>query len=257
MDYNREPKNLLPARTERPRRAAFELVSRTNRIVLAPGGYLDSQTSDTQFFSDAEHDSQQPPFQNPLVDDENSSIPGTSAFNVPNFISPSSTEDRPGSPDRRSSGSLDKWVALDGILNGPGYGDGRPWTKFPILASRRFGQERPDIALRWAALQASDEEALLVSDFFHGYRTLAHTLKPNNVVQGESIYLTLFIVRLLPFMSRAVMDSNITRQRQLLQDFRKILGAIEMLIDVEEEAREHINDVIDEELEGMEEPLSM
>jgi len=148
--------------------------------MLAPGGYLDLQTMDTQFFGDAtridhspfsqeyhyeesQHDSdilnaELPLEENnfldttkykaaqhislsPLSADRRTSNTSNTGKGTPTPGSQIKYEDhRPRNGDDATKHKL--WVDLDASINGPDYGDGRtaPWFKFPTVT-----QHRPEV----------------------------------------------------------------------------------------------------------------
>lgn len=58
----------------------------------------------------------------------------------------------------------------------------------------------------------------------------------------------MYIARILPFMSRATMDSNSDRMLELVEVVKDLLQLLGLLVEVDEEARDILNDQIDEEL---------
>jgi hypothetical protein len=93
----------------------------------------------------------------------------------------------------------------------------------------------------------------LVTKFCFDYQALAGASAPSNSVQGESIYITMFIARILPFMAHAIMDSDLKKQRELINVCRNLLKSMELLTDVEDEARDKVNADIDEEITKLDE----
>lgn len=153
----------------------------------------------------------------------------------------------PKSPERRASGPKEKWARLDDLLNGPRYVNSPLWTLFPILKRRQPDAEHPGRKLRWV-FDTCKDEVELVTQFFSQFRTLTRANHPDNSVQGESLYILMYIARILPFMSRATMDSNSDRMLELVEVVKDLLQLLGLLVEVDEEARDILNDQIDEEL---------
>jgi hypothetical protein len=142
-----------------------------------------------------------------------------------------------------------KWERLDNLINGPEYSNGRLWTTFPILKFIYLGTGHPSQALRWTWNDASHKEAEVLSKFDSELLRLSGSRRPSNCVQGESMYILMFLARLIPFMGQAVMESDLARTEALIDIVRELLGSLEVLLDVEEAARERLNAEIDVEIE--------
>ena len=227
-----------------------------SRSILGEGGYFDSQTTDTQFFG--------PPDPYPAVlrqditphglhtaaEDgvEYSSTATAGVIKSPIILAPEvpSTADT-GSADQRSYGPKEKWDRLDGLLNGPDYANGRLWTMFPVLKRHRPGVDHPAQAYKWM-YDASREEIDMVDAFCFKFQALAGAQMPSNSVQGELIFITMFLARIIPFMARTIMDSDLVRMQELVGVSHDLLQAMELLVDVEDGARERLNDDIEEEI---------
>jgi len=220
-----------------------------SRVILGPGGYFDSQTTDTQFFATVHPRSSSP--HHAEGDIENSEM--AMVVNPPSALLPgtSSTtalsQTAPDSPDQRSRGPHAKWNRLDKFLDGPDYADGRRWTMFPVLRRHRPGTDDPTRALKWL-YNTSREEIDLVDAFCFKFQALAGAQTPHNSIQGESIFITFFLARIIPFLARAIMDSDLVRIRELIGVGCDLLQAMEILANVEEGARDRLNAEVDEEI---------
>jgi hypothetical protein len=219
-----------------------------SRVILGPGGYFDSQTTDTQFFTAAPRCSSPHHAEGDIENSDTAMVvnslstllPGTSGATAP-------SQTAPDSPDQRSRGPKAKWDRLDKIIDGPDYADGRHWTMFPVLRRHRPGTDDPARALKWL-YDTSREEIDLVDTFCFKFRALAGAQTPHNSVQGESIFITFFLARIIPFFARAIMDSDLVRMRELVSVGCDLLQAIEILANVEEGARDRLNAEVNEEI---------
>lgn len=61
----------------------------------------------------------------------------------------------------------------------------------------------------------------------------------------------MFLSRLIQFMGRAVMDSDLGRTQAFIEIVRDLLQSLETLADVEEGARERLNAMVDEEVKAL------
>ena len=87
-----------------------------------------------------------------------------------------------------------------------------------------------------------------MDNFCFNFQALAGASKPHNAIQGELVFITMLFARVLPFMARTAMDSDLVRMRDLISVSRDLLRAMEVLVDVEDEARERLNGEIDKEI---------
>ena len=263
--------------------ALTQLISLSHQM-LRPGGLLNSQTTDTQFFSTLESDAQnalssgsmQPHTENSQLDmDESQHLPLSShTLSSPyvtneskGSINPKPTKtapklalqsvhhvasiehcvsDSPKSPDRQSSGPPAKWAYLDKLIDGPEFANTDMWTLFPLMKSHYPSWSNPRKALDWLAVPRNENE--LCMNFNSGIRRLVGKGLPSNCVQGEQIYALDYLVRLVPFMHRAVMDSDIPMLHKHITDIRNLLESMEILMDIDQEARDRMNVIIDEEI---------
>ena len=118
---------------------------------------------------------------------------------------------------------------------------------FPVLKCYRSGVDHPAQAYKWM-YDASQEEIDMVDAFCFRFQALAGAQTPSNSVQGELIFITMFLTRIIPFMARTIMDSDLVKMRELVGAGRDLLQAMELLVDVEDGARERLNGDIDEEV---------
>ena len=65
------------------------------------------------------------------------------------------------------------------------------------------------------------------------------------------MYILMFLTRLIQFMGHAVMDSDLERTQALIEIVRDLMKSLDTLRDVEEEARERLDAMLDEEMEGL------
>ena len=144
-----------------------------------------------------------------------------------------------------------KWDRLDDFINGPEYSNGRLWTMFPLLKQFRPDNHHPARALKWTWDEASPKEVELLTKFDLQLLRLSSPRMPSNCIQGESMYILMFLARLIPFMGRAVMDSDLERTQALIEIVRDLMKSLDTLRDVEEEARERLDAMLDEEMEGL------
>ena len=80
------------------------------------------------------------------------------------------------------------------------------------------------------------------------FQALAGAQMPSNSIQGELIFITMFLTWIILFMAQTIMDSDLVRMRELVGVSRDLLQAMELLVDVEDGARERLNDDIEEEI---------
>jgi hypothetical protein len=229
-----------------------------SRLILGEGGYFDSQTTDTQFFGPSDpyptvlHRDITPHSLHPAVKDgtgiEYSNMATASVIKLPITLAPETpaTADI-DSADRRSNGPKEKWDRLDELLNGPDYANGQLWTIFPVLKRHRPGVDHPAQSFKWM-YDASREEIDMVDAFCFRFQALAGAQTPSNSIQGELIFITMFLTRIIPFMARTIMDSDLVKMRELVGAGRDLLQAMELLVDVEDGARERLNGDIEEEI---------
>jgi hypothetical protein len=179
---------------------------------------------------------------------------GSTTEDVPQCPSiPSFPKAPPESEERRTLGPMMKWDRLDDFVNGPEYSNGRLWTTFPLLKQFRPDNDHPSRALKWTWIDASPKEVELLTKFELQLLRLSSPRMPSNwnCIQGESMYILMFLARLIPFMGRAVMDSNLERTQALIKIVRDLMKSLDTLRDVEEEARERLNVMLDEEMKGL------
>ena len=63
------------------------------------------------------------------------------------------------------------------------------------------------------------------------------------------MYILMFLTQLIPFMSRAVMKSDLARTEALIDIMQELLGSLEVLLDVEGVAQERLNAEVDDKIE--------
>jgi hypothetical protein len=140
------------------------------------------------------------------------------------------------SSERRSRGPRAKWDRLDKLVNSPEYGNSRSWTCYPVLSQLQPGVDHPGRALKWT-FDTTKEELDCVNQFCFGFQRVTGARTPHNSLQGESIYTAMFLARIIPFMARATMDSDLERMRELIGVGRDLLRVMEMLVNAEEESK--------------------
>jgi len=140
------------------------------------------------------------------------------------------------------------WVDLDASINGPDYGDGRtaPWFKFPTVT-----QHRPEVnyiqLMRklWSQSRQSSGEA----DLMDGHISAVHCMAgaspyPPNVLQGEFVFVADFLAHLFPMMVRAATESDLVRMQEMVNVGNDFLRSMQILVDVEANARTKINNTL-------------
>jgi hypothetical protein len=143
-----------------------------------------------------------------------------------------------------------KWDRLDEFVNGPQYSNGRLWTTFPLLKKSHPDNDHPSHALKWTWVDASPKEMELLTEFELQLLRLSSPCMLSNCIQGESMYILMFLAQLIPFMGRAVMDSDLERTQSLIEIVRDLMKSLDTLKDVEEGAREQLDTMLDKEMEG-------
>ena len=88
----------------------------------------------------------------------------------------------------------------------------------------------------------------LVDNFCFNFQALTGTSKLHNAIQGELVFITMLFARVLPFMARTTMDSDLVQMQDLISVGQDLLRAMEVLVDVEDEACERLNREIDKEI---------
>jgi hypothetical protein len=116
---------------------------------------------------------------------------------------------------------------------------------FLVLKCHRPDVDHPAQALKWL-YNASQEEIDLVDAFCFKFQALAGAERPHNSVQGELIFITIFLTRTIPFMAWAIMDSNLVKIQELVSVGHNLLGAMELLVNVEEGAHKRLSEEITE-----------
>jgi hypothetical protein len=216
--------------------------------LLAPGGFLDSQTTDTQIFGfsqssseDGEPHQPEPSPYAELCDASDSMVHST--------LLPSAPGSDPASPSNISVDSLKgiitppqdgpilhgprpyllhppisksypkHWRALDNILCA--WSDGLTFTFQPLL--QRCRPNADSISLRWT-MDASSKEKAVVNSFISDCHRIAGNLVdvngnlaqlPNDI-QHEYLHVMDYIARLVPWMMRAVTDSDLVCLKYLI-----------------------------------------
>jgi hypothetical protein len=133
------------------------------------------------------------------------------------------------------------WHALDEILTA--YCGGLTFTFQPLLRSQR--PNSGVMSLRWM-MDTSAKERDIVQDFItkcHGIAGSWLDIKGDlaqlpNAIQMEYLQVIEYVARLVPWMTRTVMDSDLRRFKFLMGEMRDLMVSLESLVVVEEEARE-------------------
>jgi hypothetical protein len=147
--------------------------------------------------------------------------------------------------DRRDSTLNDAaWTQLDAFINGPDWSaTSRVWINLPTIR-REYDQH----ILRgfWDLIQQRRCEA--ESDLIRQLRRDIHqlhrhgwTTPPANVVQGEFMRTAELLSQIYPGMIAAANSSDLPRMQELINVGYHLLGALQVLVDVEKSAREDIN----------------
>jgi hypothetical protein len=256
-------------------------VCSSSEELLAPGGFLNSQTTDTQIFGFSQSSSEdQEPYQpEPLRYASPAACCGTQSYGASNSVGHStllpsaagsdlhptslnsniSTDSSRGICTPPQDGPLWRgprpyllrppvsksypahWKALDDILRA--WSDGLTFTFQPLLRRRRPNAD--SISLCWT-MDASAEEKAAVIRFVSDCHKIAGDLVdvndnlaqlPNDI-QHEYLHVMDYVARLLPWMMRAVTDSDLVRLKCLIGAMRDLMISIEALVHLEEEARE-------------------
>ena len=71
---------------------------------------------------------------------------------------------------------------------------------------------------------------------------------PSNSVQGELIFITMFLAQIIPLIAWTIMDSDLAKIQELVGVGHNILWAMKLLVDVEDGAHKRLNDNIEEEI---------
>lgn len=155
----------------------------------------------------------------------------------------------PDLPECRSNTFQGKWDRLDNLINGPLYANGQHWTQFPVLRRRlahtNFQHPITDLDIHWIYSAPQDRSA--VRDFTAYLHACTDNVHPSNSIQGETCAIIAYITRIIPFLYRASMDSNLGAVGDLLHVMQELLGLVQVLRDGEYEARDASNDTNDEE----------
>ena len=70
------------------------------------------------------------------------------------------------------------------------------------------------------------------------FQALAGAQMPSNSIQGELIFITMFLTWIIPFMAQMIMDSDLVKIQELVGMGCDLLQAMELLVDVEDGACE-------------------
>jgi hypothetical protein len=241
--------------------------------MFVPGGYLNLQTTDMQYFdftdtshltsSQAhEHDESDRnrdcdptqddnfPFTSEHTDSKSQHIALTPPITHISDIHGAPTalgaqivyNDRhPQSGDNATKLCL--WALLDASINGPHYGDGRtaPWYKFPTVT-----QQRPEVNYTHSMREIWRGCSSNKSDLMDIHISTVHCLAgaspyPPSILQGEFIFLADFLSHLYPMMVRAATDSDLVRMQAMINVANDLLQSMQVLVDVEVDARQEIN----------------
>jgi hypothetical protein len=247
--------------------------------MLQPGGYLDSQTTDTQFFSDSEYvhassnvtsgalehdvdmsdsdwqpsqDDWQPSFSQDDYHRDSDAARLSRSRSLP-FAAQSSAIRDPREilkyeDQRPEQGDSDEtrdmlWTRLDQLVNGPDYGNGRtaPWFTLPTIRNRR-----PDVNYMHSMVELwrgrSEEESRMMLDHISAVRRLVGGSNyPPSILQGEFVQLANFLAHLFPMMVRAATRSDLVKMQKMVDVSQDLLTSMQILVDVETEARCEVN----------------
>lgn len=102
-----------------------------------------------------------------------------------------------------------------------------------------------NLGLMWVV---PDDEKHAVRHFLSHLRASTNNINPHNSIQGECGSLITYLVRAIPFLYRASMDSNLGDMTELLVVLREIMDLIQTLMEAEGKARDNINELNDEEI---------
>lgn len=250
-----------------------------SRNLVSPGGFLDSQTTDTQFFGFGDSQSMQGPNSLELLGDDfgladnKSSDTSDSTETVTPCSAPTDTRFLPEKSETEAEGieieiererqstefmspiryedgrdststNAAAWRNLDVAINGPDWKPSdRIWMNVPTIR-RRYDR---DILLGiWDSIQQQrcQAEADLMYRLRHDVHQLHRngwTTPPANVVQGEFMCMAEFLSQIYPGMIRAASRSDLPRMQNLIDIGQHLLGALQVLVNVEKSAREDNN----------------
>lgn len=136
---------------------------------------------------------------------------------------------------------------VDRLIDGPRYANGVSPTAFPILRRLQSEiEEHPGEALRWTLEDNGEIERNQVRALTDILLPLAGVRRPRNTLQGEMVLISIYLVRLAPYIVRAIVRSDMTRLMELVETVRALMAALEGLIEVEKEARGRVNEMIRE-----------
>lgn len=102
-----------------------------------------------------------------------------------------------------------------------------------------------DLGWMWVV---PDDEKDAVHHFLSHLRASTNNIRPHNSIQGECGSLITYLVRAIPFLYRASMDSNLGRMTELLVILREIMELIRTLMEAEDKARDNLNESNNEEM---------
>lgn len=190
--------------------------------MLSPGGYLDSQTTDSQYFG---NDSDPTATMQP-----SGLVPSISGF---------------AEPERRSLGPAEKWKLFDKLVDGPTESGGKPWVVGPVMAQM----------MAWSAFEASQEQNTVVKGFGQALEDLAFP-EPNgvpyNALQADMTNAVHWFVRVAPHMMDAAVDSDLPRLKHCVEAVRGLLRGIDMLMESEHRIRREFTEMVAKGVEGVE-----
>jgi hypothetical protein len=156
------------------------------------------------------------------------------------FTSPIRYDDRRDSTSENAAA----WRTLDVAINGPDWKPSdRIWMNVPTIR-RQYDR---DILLGIQdsiQQQRCQAEADLMRRLRHDVHQLHRngwTTPPANVIQGEFMRMAEFLSQIYPGMIRAASRSDLPRMQNLINIGHHLLGALQVLVNVEKSAREDNN----------------
>ncbi|KAH7920742.1 hypothetical protein BV22DRAFT_1132837 [Leucogyrophana mollusca] len=230
----------MPPEHCRPVRPAFQRAVGQISDMLAPGGLLDSQTSDSQFIASlcksANHAT--------IPEDVSSAAPALRHNPYSRVRAALQTQQlncRPAPGEFPADDAVwEPWRLYDEVINGPKYAGGRDWRTLSILA--RFDAFNSRFNQRFIFAYATPGLVEFTQDHLRElYALTGNTASPPNNLQGELAFQTTQLYRVQLNILNAIPRADVARVREMVNVGRYVLDAVETLLDVDREARDEVN----------------